>query len=614
MGHAIRSGAAVGVPFIVGALTDHIVTGMWIGLACLLLAAGEREGTYRLNFTIIAVSTPIAAAGYILGYSQDMPLVALAVLMAMLALLMGLLAGLGPAFSVGGMQFLLTSSIAIGVDGIHNWWVPLGLYCAGAALYAVLLGLEALIVPDRPQRKGLQPLLEALAELARARHGDLLVGGAQTTDARIRTDAAYYAARDRLAELPLRRRTRWWSLTDDVLDAAEGVQALLVGEEDPDVAEAAARRLEAFADGITRHESISTPVPVRTDGASALTLRIDRLQDALTAPQRTEARRPVTPVSATIDSEVIRAAVRLALCFGIAVGAKWYFPFSHWFWVPLTVCLVMKPDFGSVFSRAILRIIGTLIGAGVATVIIVLVPKGVGFGIAILLISVFIPWLMMRSYSLQAVAITPVVILLVAAITPAEQDNYSAQRIAATAIGGAVVIVFGYLLWPHSRRVWVHQVFAEAMGSIATELTYAGTPIPRDDAGPVGRRHDGVVRARRAAAASLTELSARLHRALAEPPPSDAVAAAWLPAVDAAQQLADEVARYAADRLSNRAPANPDGARDVADAVRAAGRIPEQGSDPRASAVDQQNLRTGDGLGAIVDRLAEVMGLVPHGR
>ncbi|WP_375004032.1 FUSC family membrane protein [Gordonia sp. PS3] len=199
MGHAIRSGAAVGVPFIVGALTDHIVTGMWIGLACLLLAAGEREGTYRLNFTVLAVSTPIAAAGYILGYSQDMPLVALAILMAMLALLMGLLAGLGPAFSVGGMQFLLTSSIAIGVDGIHNWWVPLGLYFAGAALYAVLLGLEALIVPDRPQRKGLQPLLEALAELARARHGDLLVGGAQTTDARIRTDAAYYAARDRLA-------------------------------------------------------------------------------------------------------------------------------------------------------------------------------------------------------------------------------------------------------------------------------------------------------------------------------------------------------------------------------------------------------------------------------
>ena len=43
---------------MLGALLGHTLTGMWVGLATLLLAAGEREGTYRLNFLIIAVSTP----------------------------------------------------------------------------------------------------------------------------------------------------------------------------------------------------------------------------------------------------------------------------------------------------------------------------------------------------------------------------------------------------------------------------------------------------------------------------------------------------------------------------------------------------------------------------
>lgn len=69
------------------------------------------------------------------------------------------------------------------------------------------------------------------------------------------------------------------------------------------------------------------------------------------------------------------------------MGAKAYFPFSHWFWVPLTVCLVMKPDFGSVFDRAILRVVGTVIGVAIATGVILLVPKGWEIGVAIGLLS-----------------------------------------------------------------------------------------------------------------------------------------------------------------------------------------------------------------------------------
>lgn len=33
VGHSIRSGVAVGLPFVVGAATDHILQGMWVGLA-----------------------------------------------------------------------------------------------------------------------------------------------------------------------------------------------------------------------------------------------------------------------------------------------------------------------------------------------------------------------------------------------------------------------------------------------------------------------------------------------------------------------------------------------------------------------------------------------------
>lgn len=87
-------------------------------------------------------------------------------------------------------------------------------------------------------------------------------------------------------------------------------------------------------------------------------------------------RRRSTIAVPRILREVALAGCRLTLCYATAVGAKEHFPFDHWFWVPLTVCLVMKPDFGSVFSRAPLRAIGTVAAAVIATVSLLLAPRG----------------------------------------------------------------------------------------------------------------------------------------------------------------------------------------------------------------------------------------------
>lgn len=274
-------------------------------------------------------------------------------------------------------------------------------------------------------------------------------------------------------------------------------------------------------------------------------------------------------LTSAFSNEVLMAACRLSLAYGIAVGAKMYFPFSHWFWVPLTVCLVMKPDFGSVFSRAVLRVVGTAVGAVIATVILLLVPKGWAIGVAIGLLSACVPYFMMRSYALQAVAIAPAVILLVDVIQPGDETaNFSVQRIGATIVGGLVVLVFGYLIWPHSRRVWIANSFATAMDRIAEHLRLASQPIPDVDGRSRRRRHLDLVAARRASYRALADLQFRLRRALAEPGVGGRTAAAWIPAVSAADRLADAVTSYAGRRREGLLPAAPGSgaelARDIA--------------------------------------------------
>ncbi|MCF3941088.1 FUSC family protein [Gordonia tangerina] len=599
VGHMIRSGIVVGGPFIVGVLIDDVLTGMWIALAGLLLAAGERAGTYRLNFAIILISTPIAATGYVLGFLQHIPWAAMILVMVALALGCGLIAGLGPAFSVAGMQFLVIASIAIGVSSISNWWIPLALYFVGGIIYAALLAVEMVITPRRPQRLALQEMLHSLAGLAHARSADLRDGGDRCGAAREACQSARRTAVTRIAELtiPGIDSSRTWRLTSAAIFDAERVEALLIGERSVSAVDAVARQLDALTTVVSAEKDATSTTA--TEGAtsipggppphpSPLEQSMTELAEAVRhGHDGRMVRHPVTVPA--IGGEVVAAAGRLALCFGIAVAAKLYFPSTHWFWVPLTVCLVMKPDFGSVFSRAILRVLGTIAGAAVASIIIVVVPKGVGIGIAIGVLAAAVPYLMLRSYALQAVAITPVVILLIDLISPGtESVNDAWQRIAATVLGGAIVLVFGYLIWPHSRQAWVAATFATATERIAAFLTTAATPIP-DDARAASERHTALVSARRTAYRALSDLDIRMQRALSEPPPAETVARAWIPAIAATSRLADAVSAYADDRVNADAPPNPAGAGVVAAVILQLGRgdspDPVEVTDDRLSAV-----------------------------
>ena len=66
----------------------------------------------------------------------------------------------------------------------------------------------------------------------------------------------------------------------------------------------------------------------------------------------------------TLDSAAFRHALRLAACVVIAdtVGRSvgWHRPY----WAPMTVAIVLKPDFTTTFTRGVLRLAGTFTGLG----------------------------------------------------------------------------------------------------------------------------------------------------------------------------------------------------------------------------------------------------------
>ena len=118
-------------------------------------------------------------------------------------------------------------------------------------------------------------------------------------------------------------------------------------------------------------------------------------------------------VDRTLASAESRSfAVRLALCMAIAEVARQNVPTERPYWVLLTVAIVLKPDFGSVFTRAIQRGAGTLLGVLLGSALLALLPRSPWLLVAMAVFAAILPWARNANFGLFSVFQTPLIILL----------------------------------------------------------------------------------------------------------------------------------------------------------------------------------------------------------
>ena len=154
----------------------------------------------------------------------------------------------------------------------------------------------------------------------------------------------------------------------------------------------------------------------------------------------------------TLSSPDGRAfAVRLALCMSIAEIARQNLPSQRPYWVLLTVAIVLKPDFGSVFGRAVQRGAGTLLGVLIGSALLALFPRSPWLLLAMAAFCAVLPWARAANFGLFSVFQTPVILLMLDLSLPST-PGLVAERLTDTLIGCAIVLVFGYLLWPQTWR------------------------------------------------------------------------------------------------------------------------------------------------------------------
>jgi uncharacterized membrane protein YccC len=164
-----------------------------------------------------------------------------------------------------------------------------------------------------------------------------------------------------------------------------------------------------------------------------------------------------------------RHAVRLAACIlageAISTAVDW----QRSYWVPMTIAIVLKPDFLSTFSRGALRLAGTFAGLIVATAIYRVAPTSTFTDIVVVgLFTLILRWWGPANYGLLSLAISAIVVGLIAG-TGVAPRSVILLRGMNTAIGG-VIAMLAYIIWPTWERAHVAENLARLLDAYRAYL------------------------------------------------------------------------------------------------------------------------------------------------
>lgn len=211
-------------------------------------------------------------------------------------------------------------------------------------------------------------------------------------------------------------------------------------------------------------------------------------------------------------SPVFRHAVRLAVCVAIGDTIGRSISWQRSYWIPMTIAVVLKPDFSSTFSRGVLRLLGTFVGLGLATVLFHIFPSGPFLECALTAVFTFmLRYIGPANYGVFSVAISGLIVFeLSAAGTPPGQVVVT--RAISTAVGGLLALI-AYALWPTWERRKIADVLADTVDAARTYFHAVVERFTRDDE----QLEAEIDHARREFRRTRSEAAGSVDRAAAEP-------------------------------------------------------------------------------------------------
>ncbi|MED7955491.1 FUSC family protein [Streptomyces sp. BE303] len=545
----VRAAFGMAVPLAVGLLTHRVDLGVFAGLGAMHATMNDRIEPVRLRAPRIGGAVLASALGMLIGTAlQHLQPAALTLgaVLTVTAFVSGALSATGPRGSAAGMLLLVSAALGSGMPLPHPWWAAAPMMLAGAA-FVVLLGL-----PSRsyrrpaadPRNRALAAAYDALGRVLADLGTPQGAASRQVLTARLnQVQDLLPPPRPRLPDSP--RTVRLRRMYEAALAATEAAAGLLWAWRPvpAEVAEVPARLARAVERG-----GGEVPVPdwlPDTPSRRALDVALRAASETVAGREAAPGTAPAPPPDPwrlrvrLLSAASVRYGLRVALCIAVGSAVTASLPLSKSYWVPMTIAFVLKPDLGSVFLRAVSRSVGTVLGVAVTAGLLSLTTDAWALtGIAALCVAL-LPYATAAHYGLNTVVMTPMALVLLQLGGQSGAAEFW-PRLLDTVLASAIVLLFGYLLWPERAR---HRIEPRLVTAAAALESYLASVAQPDGPQPLAE-----VWLRRTAYRALADARSEVERGLSEPPPTGRLAAQWLPATAALERLSGAVAAFAAQR------------------------------------------------------------------
>jgi uncharacterized membrane protein YgaE (UPF0421/DUF939 family) len=158
----------------------------------------------------------------------------------------------------------------------------------------------------------------------------------------------------------------------------------------------------------------------------------------------------------SLQSIILRRAIRMTICLAIASIFTIFMRYSHSFWLPLTVVIIMQPTIGGTLRKGLQRSMGTIIGILLGGLLLWLAEGNLYIQAILLLAAIFTAYYSQAfnqiNYGIFVIPLTMMVVLLLASLIPQNIPDMLFERCTDTIAASILVVLLSYFLLPNSTK------------------------------------------------------------------------------------------------------------------------------------------------------------------
>jgi len=514
---ALRNAIGVVTPIALGVALGKPMAGVAAGFGALQVSYSDNPGPYRLRARRMLAATLLCSLAVVAGGLAVRSPVLAGTLILLWGFCAGLVACLGESFENLGAISLVTLVIYAVQPLSGRQALLAGVLAIGGGVLQTALALLFWVVHRYgPERRELSALYLELAQWAiipassdsppasnamtSARNALAALSGDTSLQAERLWSLLNQGERVRLSLLALRRLRKRLQREASGSDSFQAVEEYLAvtAKVLADVSQSIAQsvpvggghellpRLEMLAEQVRKQQAEQpTLVALHKD----LRFQMDALTGQLRAAVRStsestqaalrefamrDTRRPwqnrffgnlvKLRANLTLQSSSFRHAIRLTLSLAVGEAAAHLLHHPRSYWLAMTIVIVLKQEFAATFNRGMLRILGTIIGLILTTVLFHIRPPGIGLEVFLIGAMVFLlRWAGAGNYGIFSIAMSGLVVLLLA-VSGVPPMKLIFPRAEMTILGGLISLAT-YAVWPTWERRQAPEMSAQLLSA-----------------------------------------------------------------------------------------------------------------------------------------------------